>query len=97
MRRKIILTVAVVIYIIIAAIGLYLGSRDGRPQTTTQPCVSSIAGAADTIGDSMVFVTNKGMWYHRAGCRELQNSRIPARLSVVRQYCRPCTKCRPQR
>jgi hypothetical protein len=97
MRRKIILTIAAVIYVIVAAIGLYLGRRDGRPQTTTQPCVSSIAGAAEAAIESTVFVTNKGMWYHRAGCRELQNSRIPVKLSDVRQYCRPCTTCRPQR
>ena len=97
MRRKIILTVAVVIYAIFAAVGIYLGRRDSRPQSTTQPCVSSIAGAEDTMGDITVFVTNNGMWYHRAGCRELQNSRIPVKLSAVRQYCRPCTKCRPQR
>jgi len=97
MKRKIILTVAAITYVIVAAIGLYLGRRDGRLQSTTQPCVSSIAGPADTTGDSTVFVTNKGMWYHRAGCRELQNSRIPVKLSAVRQYCRPCTKCRPQR
>ena len=97
MRRKIILTVAAAIYVIVAAVGIYLGHRDGQPQPTTQPRISSIAGPADTTGDSLLFVTNKGMWYHRAGCRELQNSRIPVKLNVVRQYCRPCTKCKPQR
>ena len=97
MRRKIILAVVAIIYVVVAAAGIYLGHRDSRPQPTTQPCVSSIAGPADTTGDTLVFVTNNGMWYHRVGCRELQQSRIPVKLSQVRQYCRPCTKCRPQR
>jgi hypothetical protein len=96
MRRKIILAVVAIIYVIVAAVGIYLGHRDGQPQPTTQPCVSSIAGPADT-GDTLVFVTRDGLWYHRAGCRELQQSRIPVKLSQVRQYCRPCPRCRPQR
>ncbi|HUT47237.1 MAG TPA: hypothetical protein VMX36_13215 [Sedimentisphaerales bacterium] len=96
MRRKIILTAVAIIYVFVAALGIYLGHRDPRPQPTTQPCVSSMAGRADT-GDTLVFVTSGGMWYHRGACRELQQSRIPVKLSVVRQYCRPCTRCRPQR
>ncbi len=97
MRRKIILVVVAIIYVIVAALGIYLGHRDDRPQPTIQPCVSSIAGQADNTGDTLVFVTRSGLWYHRGACRELQKSRIPVKLSVARQYCRPCTKCRPQR
>jgi hypothetical protein len=96
MRRKIILTIVAIIYIAVAAVGIYLGHRENQTQTTTQPYVSSIAGPADT-DDTLVFVTKSGMWYHRGACRELLHSRIPVKLSQVRQYCRPCTKCRPQR
>jgi energy-converting hydrogenase Eha subunit F len=96
MRRKIILAVVVVIYIVVAAVGMYLGHRKERPQLMTKPYVSSIAGSADT-DDTLVFVERGGLWYHRGYCRELQKSGIPAKLSQVRGYCRPCTKCRPQR
>lgn len=96
MRHKVILAVVAIIYIAVAALGIYLGHRDSRPQPMTQLCVSSIAGSSDT-SDTQVFVTRSGMWYHRGGCLELQQSRIPAKLSQVRQYCRPCTRCRPQR
>jgi len=97
MRRKIILAVVAIIYVFVAALGIYLGHRDSRTQPTTQLCVSSIAGPAETSGNTQVFVTRSGMWYHRGGCREIQQSRIPVKLSVVRQYCRPCMRCRPQR
>ena len=97
MRRKIILAVVAIIYVVVAAVGIYLGHRVSRTQPTAQLCVSSIAGPAETTDDTRVFVTSGGMWYHRGVCRELQQSRIPVKLSVVRQYCRPCTKCRPQR
>jgi len=97
MRRKIILAVVAIIYVFVAALGIHLGHRDSRPQPTTQLCVSSIAEPADTTGDTLVFVTRSGLWYHRGACRELQKSRMQVKLSVVRQYCRPCTKCRPQR
>lgn len=96
MRRKIILTVVAAIYVFVAALGIYLGQQKSQSQPTTQPCVSSIAGPAKT-DDIQVFVARSGMWYHRGYCRELQRSGIPAKLSRVRQYCRPCTKCRPQR
>ena len=96
MRRKVILAVVAIIYVVAAAVGIYLGHRDSRTQPTAQPCVSSIAGPAETADDALVFVTRGGLWYHRGGCRELQKSGIPAKLSQVRQYCRPCTKCRPQ-
>ena len=97
MRRKIILAVVAIIYVFMAVLGIYLGHRQNLPEPTTQPYVSSMAGRADTTDDTLVFVTQGGMWYHRGACRELQKSRIPVKLSVVRQYCRPCTKCRPQR
>lgn len=97
MRRKIILTIVVVIYVFLAALGLYLGHRQKLPESTAQPYVSSIAGHADTPEDTVVFVTQGGMWYHRGYCRELQKYRIPVKLSVVKEYCKPCTKCRPQR
>jgi len=96
MRRKIILAVVAIIYVVVAAVGIYLGHRDSRTQPSAQPCVSNIAGPADTTDDTQVFVTSGGLWYHRGPCRELQQSRIPVKLSVVRKYCRPCTKCRPQ-
>lgn len=96
MRRKVILAVVAIIYVVVAAVGIYLGHRKSRTQPTAQPCVSSIAGTADT-DDTLVFVTRSGMWYHRGVCRELQQSKIPVKLSQVRQYCRPCTKYRPQR
>jgi len=95
MRRKIILAIMAITYVIVAALGIYLGQRKNRPQQAAQPCVSSIAGPAETTDDTMVFVTSGGMWYHRGYCREIQKSRIPVKLSVVRKYCRPCTKCRP--
>ncbi len=96
MRRKIILTVVAAIYVFVAALGIYLGHRDSWPLPTTQPQVSSIAGPADN-DDTLVFVARGGLWYHRNYCRELQRSGIPAKLSRVRQYCRPCIKCKPQR
>lgn len=95
MRRKIILTVVAIIYIFVAALGIYLGHRKSRSQPTTQPYVSSIAGSKDTE-DTQVFVQRGGLWYHRGYCRELEKSGIPAKLSHVREYCRPCPKCRPQ-
>jgi hypothetical protein len=96
MRRKIILSTAAIIYVFLAALGIYLGHRQNLPEPTTQPYVSSMSGPADT-DETVVFVTQGGMWYHRGYCRELQKYRIPVKLSVVHQYCRPCTKCRPQR
>ena len=97
MRRKIILAVVAIIYVFLAALGIYLGHRQKLTEPTSQPYVSSMAGRADTTDDTLVFVTQGGMWYHRGYCRELQKYRIPVKLSVVRQYCRPCTKCSPQR
>ncbi|MHC4325967.1 MAG: hypothetical protein ACYSUX_16980 [Planctomycetota bacterium] len=96
MRRKIILTIVAAIYVFVAALGIYLGHRKSRPRLATQPCAASIAGKADT-DDTLVFVARGGMWYHRGYCRELRKSGVPAKLSQVRQYCRPCTRCRPQR
>ncbi|MFC1603837.1 hypothetical protein ACFL5F_02310 [Planctomycetota bacterium] len=96
MRRKIILAAVAITYVFVAALGIYLGHRKSRPQPTTQLCVSSIAEPANT-DDTLVFVARGGLWYHRGYCRELQKSGIPAKLSQVRQYCRPCTRCRPQR
>jgi len=95
MRRKIILAIVAIIYVFVAALGIYFGQRKSRPQTTTQPYVSNIASPADT-DDTLVFVARSGLWYHQRGCRELQKSGIPAKLNQVRDYCRPCTKCRPQ-
>jgi len=69
MRRKIILTVVATIYIVVAALGIYLGHLKSRPQPTAQPYVSSMAGSAETADDTLVFVTRSGMWYHRGGCR----------------------------
>jgi hypothetical protein len=94
MRRKVIIAVVAAIYIVVAAVGIYLGYRKDRHQTTAQPCVSSVAAPADA-GDPVVLVSRNGLWYHRRGCRELQKSGIPAKLSVARKYCRPCTRCRP--
>ena len=96
MRRKIILAIVAAIYVFVAVLGIYLGQRKSRPQPTTQPQFSSIAGSKETE-DPLVFVERNGLWYHRGGCRELKKSGIPAKLSQVREYCRPCTKCRPQR
>jgi hypothetical protein len=95
MRRKIILTIIAAIYIFMAALGIYLRSRKNRPQQMTQPQVASIAGSAETE-DAQVFVERGGLWYHRHYCRELEKSPIPAKLSQVSEYCRPCPKCRPQ-
>jgi hypothetical protein len=96
MRRKIILTIVAVIYVIVAALGIYLGYRKDRPQQMTRPQVASITGSKDTE-DIQVFVERSSLWYHRGYCRELQKSGTPAKLSQVRDYCRPCPKCRPQR
>jgi hypothetical protein len=96
MRRKIILISIAIIYIVVAALGIYLGHQKNRPQPIIKPSIASAAGPVDD-GDTIVFVTRDGLWYHRAACRELRESRIPAKLSVARNYCRPCTKCRPQR
>ena len=96
MRRKIILIGIAVIYILVAAVGIYLGHQKNSPQPIIQ---ASIAGTADSTdnSDTIVFVTRDGLWYHRAACRELRESRIPVKLGVAREYCRPFTKCRPQR
>ena len=51
--------------------------------------------AQDTSGDTLVFLARRGLWYHRATCREVRQSRILIRLSQVSQYCRPCAVCRP--
>jgi hypothetical protein len=96
MKRKIILVSIAAIYIVVAALGIYLGHQKSRPQPLIQPSIASAAEPADN-GDTIVFVTRDGLWYHRAACRELRESRIPVKLSVARKYCRPCTKCRPQR
>jgi hypothetical protein len=96
MQRKIILTVIAAIYVFIAVLGIYLGHRKDRPQPTTQLQVAGIAGSKHTE-DTQVFVERGGLWYHRGYCRELQKSGIPAKLSQVNGYCRPCPKCRPQR
>jgi len=65
MRRKIILAVVAIIYVFVAALGIYLGYRQNPQEPTTQPYVSSMAGRADTTDDTVVFVTQGGMWYHR--------------------------------
>jgi len=95
MRRKIILTIVAAIYVFMAALGIYLGHRKNRPQPIAQPQVASITGSKD-MEDTQVFVERGGLWYHRGYCRELQKSGIPVKLSQVRDYCRPCPKCRPQ-
>jgi len=96
MRRKIILTIVAAIYVFMAALGIYLGHRKNRPQPIAQPQVASIAGSKDTE-DPVVFVERNGLWYHRHYCRKLQKSPIPSKLSVVREYCRPCPRCSPPR
>jgi len=95
MRRKIILTVIAAIYIFMAALGIYLGHRKEHPQPIAQPQVASIAGFQDTE-DAVVFVERNGLWYHRGYCHKLEKSLIPAKLSIVSDYCRPCPRCRPQ-
>jgi len=94
MRRKIILTAIAAIYIFMVALGIYLEHRKEQPQPITQPQAASIAGSNDTE-DTMVFVQRNGLLYHRHYCRKLQKSPIPAKLSIVRDYCRPCPRCRP--
>ena len=96
MRRKIILISIAIIYILVAAVGIYLGRQKNRQQPIIQSNIASAAVSADN-GDTIVFVTRDGLWYHRAACRELLESRMPVKLSMARKYCRPCTKCRPQR
>lgn len=96
MRRKIILTVVAVIYVLIAALGIYLGYGKSQPPSTAQPQVAGVAGSAETE-DTVVFVERNGLWYHRNYCRKLEKSPIPAKLSLVRGNCRPCPRCRPQR
>jgi len=96
MRRKIILTVIAAIYVFVAALGFYLGRRKEHPQPITQPQVASIVGSKGTE-DPLVFVERNGLWYHRNYCRELKQSPIPAKLSLVRGNCRPCPRCQPQR
>ena len=95
MKKKLFWPVVAIVYAAVMALGIYLGHRDShaKPAPQAQPVVNS--AAADT-GETLVFVTKTGMWYHRGTCRELQDSRIPVKLAQVRQYCRPCPKCRPQ-
>ena len=44
--------------------------------------------------DPIVYVTNTGAKYHRAGCRTLK-SQIEKHLSEVRGYYEPCGICNP--
>ena len=95
MRKKLFWSVIAIAYAAAMALGIYLGHRDGQAQPAPQAQPVKVSAAADT-GDTLVFVTKSGLWYHRGTCRELQASRIPVKLSQVRSHCRPCPKCRPQ-
>jgi len=78
------------------AFGGRLWLQHSRPvPAQAQSLVQSDVTHAGEAGDALVFVTRTGLWYHRATCREVRQSRIPIKLSQISQYRRPCAVCRP--
>jgi Putative peptidoglycan-binding domain-containing protein len=45
--------------------------------------------------ETIVYVTESGTKYHRAGCRYLWHSKIPMKLSEAKKYYSPCSVCNP--
>jgi hypothetical protein len=45
--------------------------------------------------DTIVYVTETGTKYHRAGCRYLWHSKIPMKLSEAKKHYSPCSVCNP--
>jgi len=96
MLRKNAMWVAVgIVFVAIVALGSYVYLKESQSRPTAPSYLAS-PSHTDT-GDTTVYVTRAGLWYHRGSCRDVQKSRIPVKLSQVQQYCRPCSKCRPPR
>ena len=93
LRKNLVWAAVGVTFVAIVAIGLYVRVKENPAQPMAADYLAS-PSHTDT-SDTTVFVTRAGLWYHRGGCRDLQKSRIPVKLSQVQQYCRPCSKCRP--
>jgi competence protein ComEC len=45
--------------------------------------------------DSTVYITKSGKKYHRLGCKFLNKSSIPVKLSDAKKYYQPCKHCKP--
>lgn len=75
----------------LAALVLFIVSVSAAVQQTTS---QRVARTPDT--DSIVFVTNTGVRYHRDGCKWLYKSKIPVSLIKARDAgytpCRVCYK-----
>ena len=59
-----------------------------------QERIAQEQAAQQSQEDPIVYVTNTGAKYHRAGCRTLK-SQIEKHLSEVRGYYEPCGICNP--
>lgn len=98
MRKKLVWAALGVECAVAIAFGICLWLRHSRsspPQA--QVAAAYHASLAPDVSDTLVFVTRGGLWYHRATCPDVRQSRIPVKLSQVSQYCRPCAKCKPSR
>lgn len=75
----------------LAALFLFIVSVSAAVQQTTYSRVVPASSA-----DSIVFVTNTGLRYHRDGCKWLYKSKIPVSLKQARDAgytpCRVCYK-----
>lgn len=57
--------------------------------------IKAIKISYSSKNDPIVYVTEYGTKYHRAGCRYLWNSKIPMRKSEAKKSYSPCSVCNP--
>jgi len=67
-------------------------SRSSKPVTSGV----SAGGSKPAPGKTIVYITDSGECYHRAGCRYLAHSKIPITLAKAKaEGYRPCKVCKP--
>lgn len=69
-------------------------ATQAEAQAQTQQATAE-AQSSQTNNDPVVYITNTGGKYHRAGCRFLKHSQIEKHLSEVQGAYGPCGVCNP--
>lgn len=67
-------------------------SRSSKPVTSA----AAVGGSKPAPGSTIVYITDSGECYHRAGCIYLAHSKIPITLAKAKaEGYRPCKVCKP--
>lgn len=103
MKLKVIFAIILTVVMLLVACGPQTNTPAPTQQPTIQPQTAPTQNPTITpkttptpTKTDIVYVTNSGEKYHRAGCRYLSKSQIPmGRSEAISGGYTPCSVCRP--